>query len=75
MQRGGQWGTADAEIKISSVEENLELEALCPGIVREPIRDESSHATRQSICGHSRLRSRSHCELILASRVELVCAK
>ena len=31
----------------------------------------SSHATRQGTLGHSRLSSLSHCELILAERVEL----
>ena len=34
----------------------------------------SSHATGQGILGHSRLSSLSHCGLILAYRVELVCA-
>ena len=34
----------------------------------------SSHATRQGTLGHSRLSSLSHCGLILAERVELVCA-
>ena len=34
----------------------------------------SSHATRQGKLGHSRLSSPSHCGLILAYRVELVCA-
>ena len=34
----------------------------------------SSHANRQGTFGHSRLRSLSHCGLILALRVELVCA-
>ena len=34
----------------------------------------SSHATRQGTLGHSRLSSLSHCGLILALRVELVCA-
>ena len=34
----------------------------------------SSHATRQETLGHSRLNSLSHCGLILAERVELVCA-
>ena len=34
----------------------------------------SSHLTRQGTLGHSRLGSLSHCELILAQRVELVCA-
>ena len=33
----------------------------------------SSHATRQGILGHSHLSSLSHCGLILAYRVELVC--
>ena len=34
----------------------------------------SSHATRQGALGHSRLRLQSHCGLILAYRVKLVCA-
>ena len=34
----------------------------------------SSHATRQGTLGHSRLSSLSHCELILASEVELFYA-
>ena len=34
----------------------------------------SSLATRQGTLGHSRLSSLSHCGLILAKRVELVCA-
>ena len=34
----------------------------------------SSHATRQRTPGHSRLSSLSHCGLILAQLVELVCA-
>ena len=34
----------------------------------------SSHATRQGTLGHSRFSSLSHCELILAKGVELVCA-
>ena len=33
----------------------------------------SSHATRQGTLGHSSLSSLSHCGLILAYRVELVC--
>ena len=33
----------------------------------------SSHATRQETLGHSRLCSLSHCGLILAYTVELVC--
>ena len=33
----------------------------------------SSHATRQGTLSHSRLSSLSHCGLILAYRVELVC--
>ena len=36
-----------------------------PGIVREPIRETSSHATCQRILGHSRLSSLSHYGLIL----------
>ena len=38
-------------------------------------REKSSNATRQGTLGHSRLRSMSHCKLILAYRVEIVCAK
>ena len=34
----------------------------------------SSHVTRQGTLGHSRLSSLSHCGLILALRLELVCA-
>ena len=34
----------------------------------------SSHATRQGTLGYSRLSSLSHYGLILASRVELMCA-
>ena len=34
----------------------------------------SSHATHQETLGHSHLSSLSHCGLILALRVELVCA-
>ena len=34
----------------------------------------SSHATCQGTLGHSRLSSLSHCGLILAQRMELVCA-
>ena len=34
----------------------------------------SSHATCQGTFGHSHLSSLSHCGLILALRVELVCA-
>ena len=34
----------------------------------------SSHVTCQGTVGHSRLSSLSHCALILAYRVELVCA-
>ena len=34
----------------------------------------SSHASRQGTLGHSRLSSLSHWGLILAKRVELVCA-
>ena len=33
----------------------------------------SSHVTRQGTLGYSRLSSLSHCRLILAKRVELVC--
>ena len=33
-----------------------------------------SHATRKGTLGHSRLSSLSHCGLILAKQVELVCA-
>ena len=33
----------------------------------------SSHASRQGTLGHSRLSLLSHCGLILAKRVELVC--
>ena len=33
----------------------------------------SSHATRKETVGHSRLSSLSHCGLILAQKVELVC--
>ena len=36
--------------------------------------DMSSHATCQGTFGHTRLSLLSHCGLILASRVELVCA-
>ena len=42
-------------------------------VVWEPIQ-KSSHATCQRTFGHSRLISLSHCGLILAYRVELVCA-
>ena len=38
----------------------------CPGIVWEPIRKTSSHATRCETLGHNRLSSLSHCGLILA---------
>ena len=34
----------------------------------------SSHTTRQGTLGYSRLKSLSHCGLILAKRVELMCA-
>ena len=34
----------------------------------------SSHASREGTFGHTRLSSLSHCVLILAKRVELVCA-
>ena len=34
----------------------------------------SAHATRQGTLGRSCLSSLSYCELILAQRVELVCA-
>ena len=34
----------------------------------------SSHATRQETLSYSRLSSLSHCGLLLALRVELVCA-
>ena len=40
----------------------------------EPIRETTSHITRQGTLGHSRLGSLSHCGLILAYNVELVCA-
>ena len=40
----------------------------------EIYQETSSHATRQETLGHSRLSSLSHCGLILAERVELVCA-
>ena len=33
----------------------------------------NSHASRLGTLGHSRLSSLSHCGLILAKRVELVC--
>ena len=36
--------------------------------------DMSLHATRQGTLGQSRLSSLSHCGLILAEKVELVCA-
>ena len=34
----------------------------------------TSHATRQETLGHGRLSSLSHCGLLLALRVELLCA-
>ena len=37
-------------------------------------RETSSHSTRQGTLSHSRLSSLSHRGLILAERVELVCA-
>ena len=45
----------------------------CPGIVWEPIRQTSSHATRQGTLGHGRLSLLSHCGLILVLRLEMVC--
>ena len=36
--------------------------------------DTSSHATRLGTLGHSHLSSLSHSGLILAGRVELICA-
>ena len=44
------------------------------GIASEPIGDTSPLATRQGTLGNSRLSSLSHCVLILALEVELVCA-
>ena len=38
----------------------------CPGIERKPVRETSSHATRQGTLVHSRLELLSHCGLILA---------
>ena len=40
----------------------------------ETYQETSSRTTRQGTLGHSRLSSLSHCGLILAQRVELVCA-
>ena len=39
-----------------------------------PYQETSSHATRQGTLGHSRLSSLNHCGLMLAQRVDLVCA-
>ena len=39
----------------------------------ETYQETSSHASRRGTLGHSRLSSLSHCALILAKRVELVC--
>ena len=46
----------------------------CPGIVRKPIRKRAHAQLVRETLGHSRLSSLSHCGLILAQRVELVCA-
>ena len=46
----------------------------CPGIARETVREMSLHTTRQGTLGHKRLCSLSHYELILASRMEFLCA-
>ena len=40
----------------------------------ETYQETSSQATRQGTLGHSHLSSLSHCGLILALGVELVCA-
>ena len=39
----------------------------------EIYQETNSHATRPGKVGHSRLSSLSHCGLILAYRVELMC--
>ena len=47
---------------------------LLPGHSVETYPETSSHASRQGTLSHSCLSSLSHCGLMLAYRVEFVCA-